>query len=115
MLLLLFLTSYFLFSQCNSVAEPRVADFRKAIFEVVENKVGDTLTKMGIYCLKVVCLSELEFHCLYLCSGAIFASGIIDAGGRNATIALLSPVGQKKMAVLLLCCLTCIVFMNKNK
>lgn len=63
--------------QHNEVSEPKVVVFRKAIAEVMASKT-DTMTKLG----------------------AIFAAGIIDAGGRNVTISLMSPAGHKKMAAI---------------
>lgn len=62
--------------QANAAQEPYITTFRAAIFEAVENKFGDTMTKMG----------------------AVLAAGILDAGGRNTTIGLLSSAGHKKMA-----------------
>eukprot|EP00455_Lapot_gusevi_P056846 TRINITY_DN953_c0_g1_i12.p1 TRINITY_DN953_c0_g1~~TRINITY_DN953_c0_g1_i12.p1 ORF type:complete len:394 (+),score=167.37 TRINITY_DN953_c0_g1_i12:121-1302(+) len=62
--------------QHNTYQEPRVGELRKIITDTVENKHGDTMTKLG----------------------AILAAGILDAGGRNVTIALRSPSGHKKMA-----------------
>ncbi len=55
----------------------QVATLRKSINDAVATK-SDTMTKMG----------------------AILAAGILDAGGRNVTIALLSPAGHKKMAAI---------------
>ena len=52
------------FVQSNAVQEPKVVEFRAAITEAVENKHGDTMTKMG----------------------ALLAAGIVDAGGRNCTL-----------------------------
>ncbi len=60
--------------QHNKTKEPRVEAFRKRIDEALWAK-GDTMAKFG----------------------AIIAAGIIDAGGRNATISLLSAHGHKKM------------------
>lgn len=48
----------------RSPQEPKVVEFRAAITEAVENKHGDTMTKMG----------------------ALLAAGIVDAGGRNCTL-----------------------------
>jgi len=63
--------------QLNTAKEPRVADIRKSFAEAIAAKT-DTMTKFG----------------------AILASGIIDAGGRNVTISLLSPAGHKRMAAI---------------
>jgi 26S proteasome regulatory subunit N2 len=61
--------------QHNDVKEPKVKTFRKTLAEAQALK-GDTMTKLG----------------------AIFAAGILDAGGRNVTMSLLSSAGHKKMA-----------------
>lgn len=63
--------------QHNEVSEPKVAVLRKAIDEAMNIK-SDTMTKLG----------------------AILAAGIVDAGGRNLTISLLSPSGHKRMAAI---------------
>jgi len=63
--------------QVSAAAEPRVKKFRKAIQASVEEKKADTVTKFG----------------------AILSAGIIDGGGRNMNIALLSPQGHRRMAV----------------
>ena len=65
--------------QVNSAAEPRVLELRKMISETMDNKFADTMTKMG----------------------AIFGAGILDGGGRNCTLSLLSPSGHKKMACII--------------
>jgi len=63
--------------QQNETKEPKVKHFRKLFADAHLSK-GDTMTKLG----------------------AIVAAGIIDAGGRNVTISLLSPSGHKKMATI---------------
>eukprot|EP00954_Amorphochlora_amoebiformis_P010347 808389-Amorphochlora_amoeboformis.AAC.1 len=63
--------------QHNKAKEPRVAAFRKKIDECLWPK-GDTMAKFG----------------------AIVAAGILDAGGRNVTISLLSHHGHKKMTAI---------------
>lgn len=63
--------------QHNETSEPKLAVFRKAINDAMAGKV-DTMTKLG----------------------AILAAGIVDAGGRNVTISLVSPAGHKKMAAI---------------
>lgn len=63
--------------QHNEALEPKVASFRKAIMDSVAAK-GDTMTKLG----------------------AILGAGILDAGGRNMTMSLLSAAGHKKMAAI---------------
>lgn len=64
--------------QRNGKQEPAVDDLRAAMSSVIETKMGDTMTKLG----------------------AILGSGILDAGGRNVSIALLSAGGQKRMAAI---------------
>jgi len=61
--------------QASKVQEPRVEQIRK----IFEEKIAD---------------KHEEIMCKY---GAIVASGIIDAGGRNCTIALHSRSGHKNM------------------
>jgi 26S proteasome regulatory subunit N2 len=61
--------------QHNEVKEPKVKTFRKTLADAQSLK-GDTMTKLG----------------------AILAAGVLDAGGRNVTMSLLSPAGHKKMA-----------------
>eukprot|EP00457_Paulinella_chromatophora_P001033 gb/GEZN01001035.1/.p1 GENE.gb/GEZN01001035.1/~~gb/GEZN01001035.1/.p1 ORF type:complete len:1045 (-),score=225.72 gb/GEZN01001035.1/:204-3338(-) len=63
--------------QHNATKEPYVKEFREKIQSVFLRK-GDTMTQVG----------------------ALFASGILDAGGRNVTISLLSPAGHKRMAAI---------------
>jgi len=63
--------------QLNSTREPRVEAIRKSFNDAIAAK-GDTMTKFG----------------------AVLGAGIIDAGGRNVTISLLSPQGHKKMAAI---------------
>ena len=59
--------------QHNAVNEPKVKAFRHQIDESLKVK-GDTVTKFG----------------------SILSAGILDAGGRNVTMSLLSPAGHKK-------------------
>jgi 26S proteasome regulatory subunit N2 len=59
--------------------EARVAAFRKQLEKTVADKHEETLAKMG----------------------AILATGILDAGGRNATIALRSHSGAFRMSAFL--------------
>jgi len=63
--------------QHNEVKEPKVKAVRKMFVDALALK-GDTMTKFG----------------------AILAAGILDAGGRNVTISLLSTSGHKKMAAI---------------
>jgi len=63
--------------QHNEVKEPKVKSVRKMFVDALALK-GDTMTKFG----------------------AILAAGIMDAGGRNVTISLLSTSGHKKMAAI---------------
>jgi len=60
----------------NAKLEPYVEEFKKALTTTIDSKMNDTMTKFG----------------------AILASGIIDAGGRNCTLSLLSSNGQKRIA-----------------
>jgi len=59
--------------QHNESKEPQVKNFRKELFEAIAK--GEVMAKVG----------------------AIIAAGILDAGGRNVTINMLSPAGHKKM------------------
>jgi len=63
--------------QHNEVKEPMVKKLRQSFIESQSRK-GDTMTKLG----------------------AILGAGILDAGGRNVTISLLSPAGHKRMAAI---------------
>ncbi|KAG0425990.1 hypothetical protein HPB47_026873, partial [Ixodes persulcatus] len=55
---------------------PKVRDFRQLYHKVVSDKHDDVMAKLG----------------------AILAQGILDAGGRNVTVALLSRTGHVNMA-----------------
>eukprot|EP00456_Euglypha_rotunda_P027569 TRINITY_DN22016_c0_g1_i8.p1 TRINITY_DN22016_c0_g1~~TRINITY_DN22016_c0_g1_i8.p1 ORF type:complete len:233 (-),score=48.07 TRINITY_DN22016_c0_g1_i8:19-717(-) len=63
--------------QHNETKEPMVKKLRKLFVDSLGRK-GDTMTKLG----------------------AILGAGILDAGGRNVTISLLSPAGHKRMAAI---------------
>jgi len=63
--------------QHNDKLDPHVKTLRTAIMDSVSSK-GDTMTKFG----------------------AIVGAGILDAGGRNMTISLMSAAGHKKMAAI---------------
>ncbi|KAF3790142.1 26S proteasome non-ATPase regulatory subunit 1-like protein A [Nymphaea thermarum] len=61
--------------QTNEACDPRVGTFRRQLEKIILDKHEDTMSKMG----------------------AILASGIIDAGGRNVTIRLLSKTKHNKV------------------
>lgn len=63
--------------QHNEKLEPRTKTLRTLIMDSVSSK-GDTMTKFG----------------------AILGAGILDAGGRNMTISLMSAAGHKKVAAI---------------
>ena len=54
---------------------PKVKDFRALYQKVITDKHEDVMAKFG----------------------AILATGLLDAGGRNVTISLMSKSGQKQM------------------
>uniref|UniRef100_A0A7S4DW45 26S proteasome regulatory subunit RPN2 C-terminal domain-containing protein n=1 Tax=Lotharella globosa TaxID=91324 RepID=A0A7S4DW45_9EUKA len=72
-----FIATAMVLIQHNKKKEPRVESFRKKIDEALWAK-GDTMAKFG----------------------AIISAGILDAGGRNVTISLLSQHGHKKMTAI---------------
>eukprot|EP00466_Bigelowiella_natans_P005314 jgi/Bigna1/92583/estExt_fgenesh1_pm.C_360002 len=72
-----FIATAMVLIQHNKSKEPRVATFRNKIDEALLSK-GDTMAKFG----------------------AIISAGILDAGGRNMTISLLSHHGHKKMTAI---------------
>ncbi|XP_058102594.1 26S proteasome non-ATPase regulatory subunit 1 homolog A-like [Magnolia sinica] len=61
--------------QTNEACDSRVGTFRRQLEKIVLDKHEDTMSKMG----------------------AILASGILDAGGRNVTIRLLSKTKHDKI------------------
>lgn len=61
--------------QTNESCDPRVGTFRRQLEKIILDKHEDTMSKMG----------------------AILASGILDAGGRNVTIKLLSKTKHDKI------------------
>ena len=65
--------------QKNEALEPKVVAFRKKLEKTIADKHEETLCKMG----------------------AILASGILDAGGRNVTISLRSRTGFNRMTAIL--------------
>lgn len=71
-----FIATAMVLLQTTSAREPRVASFRKQLEKVVADKHEDVLAKMG----------------------AIIATGILDAGGRNVTISLRSRSGHDRVA-----------------
>lgn len=65
--------------QKNEALEPKVVAFRKKLEKTIADKHEEALCKMG----------------------AILASGILDAGGRNVTISLRSRTGFNRMTAIL--------------
>ncbi|KAF9610742.1 hypothetical protein IFM89_024598 [Coptis chinensis] len=61
--------------QTSEAADPRVGNFRRQLEKIILDKHEDTMSKMG----------------------AILATGILDAGGRNVTIKLLSKTKHDKV------------------
>ncbi|XP_043719493.1 26S proteasome non-ATPase regulatory subunit 1 homolog A-like isoform X2 [Telopea speciosissima] len=61
--------------QTNEASDSRVGTFRRQLEKIILDKHEDTMSKMG----------------------AILASGILDAGGRNVTIRLLSKTKHDKI------------------
>ncbi|KAL5711772.1 26S proteasome non-ATPase regulatory subunit 1 A [Ranunculus cassubicifolius] len=61
--------------QTSEAVDPRVGNFRRQLEKIILDKHEDTMSKMG----------------------AILASGILDAGGRNVTIKLLSKSKHDKV------------------
>ncbi|KAG4156947.1 hypothetical protein ERO13_D02G030800v2 [Gossypium hirsutum] len=61
--------------QINEASDSRVGTFRRQLEKIILDKHEDTMSKMG----------------------AILASGILDAGGRNVTIRLLSKTKHDKI------------------
>eukprot|EP00252_Welwitschia_mirabilis_P004380 TRINITY_DN1472_c0_g1_i3.p1 TRINITY_DN1472_c0_g1~~TRINITY_DN1472_c0_g1_i3.p1 ORF type:complete len:1033 (-),score=243.32 TRINITY_DN1472_c0_g1_i3:148-3138(-) len=65
--------------QTNESQEPRVGSFRRQLEKIILDKHEDTMSKMG----------------------AILASGILDAGGRNVTIKVLSRTKHDRMTAVI--------------
>eukprot|EP00252_Welwitschia_mirabilis_P004379 TRINITY_DN1472_c0_g1_i2.p1 TRINITY_DN1472_c0_g1~~TRINITY_DN1472_c0_g1_i2.p1 ORF type:complete len:997 (-),score=255.91 TRINITY_DN1472_c0_g1_i2:188-3178(-) len=65
--------------QANESQEPRVGSFRRQLEKIILDKHEDTMSKMG----------------------AILASGILDAGGRNVTIKVLSRTKHDRMTAVI--------------
>uniref|UniRef100_A0A0C9RKZ0 26S proteasome non-ATPase regulatory subunit 1 homolog n=1 Tax=Wollemia nobilis TaxID=56998 RepID=A0A0C9RKZ0_9CONI len=65
--------------QTNEAREPRVGSFRRQLEKIILDKHEDTMSKMG----------------------AILASGILDAGGRNVTIKVLSRTKHDRMTAVI--------------
>ncbi|KAH9288256.1 hypothetical protein KI387_032373 [Taxus chinensis] len=65
--------------QTNESREPRVGNFRRQLEKIILDKHEDTMSKMG----------------------AILASGILDAGGRNVTIKVLSRTKHDRMTAVI--------------
>lgn len=64
--------------QTSEASDSRVGPFRRQLEKIILDKHEDTMSKMG----------------------AILASGILDAGGRNVTIKLLSKTKHDKMTAI---------------
>lgn len=59
----------------TNLSEPKLADFRKSIEEVLSKQHGDQMTKLG----------------------AIMAIGLLDIGGRNMSLSLTTRSGMPKL------------------
>src|SRR5690606_10826191 len=73
-----FLALALVFMQISEAQEPRVKRFRVTLLERIADKHEDLMAKFG----------------------AILATGLIDAGGRNVTIALGSRGGHMNMGAI---------------
>ncbi|KAL1524590.1 hypothetical protein AB1Y20_019480 [Prymnesium parvum] len=69
-------TSMLLMQSCNHGADSRLTEHRKHLQRVIADKHEETMAKFG----------------------AILATGLLDAGGRNMTIQLVSKSGQRSMS-----------------
>ena len=69
-------TSMVLMQACNHAPDSRLSEHRKHLAKVIADKHEDSMAKFG----------------------AIIASGLLDAGGRNMTISLISKSGHKSMS-----------------
>merc|ERR1719502_1937043 len=67
-------TSMVLMQNANHADDPKLTEHRKRLQKVVADKHEDTMAKFG----------------------AILATGLLDAGGRNMTISLLSRAGTRR-------------------
>ena len=61
--------------QATSVQEPRVEKFKKELDDIINKKHEDPLVRLGV----------------------LISTGILDAGGRNANISLISQFGYPKL------------------
>eukprot|EP00850_Spirogloea_muscicola_P013494 SM000091S24652 [mRNA] locus=s91:438274:444527:- [translate_table: standard] len=64
--------------QSTEAREPRVGHFRRQLEKIIQDKHEDTMSKMG----------------------AILATGILDAGGRNVVVSLRSRTGHDRITAI---------------
>lgn len=70
-----FISTALILQQATAAQEPKVETFRKTLDEIIAKKHEDTLVRLGV----------------------LMSIGILDAGGRNANVSLISQFGYPRL------------------